>query len=393
VSISPTQLPKPAGPADTASPGHRANASGNVVLVSNVSNHHLYMNVLLRIFRDDRVTLAVHPRQIPALRECIESQGNVDEIVPIAGKHPFTPFVRSAIARADIVVLDEPYSFPELFRFALLKTGPGFHLTVYNCNSWFFPRYFPAPGECASSLLRSLVVRKMPNVIVMSGNVRRYLVGREVRQNVIDIPFEFPPEGFTPRDRGRTEGRLRVTVPGYVSRHRDYDAILDVFRGGNLKDTITLVLLGPPDGDYGRRILSRCGEMIAGGYDIEFFEHLPSRETFDGEIDRADILLTVFDLPYTTVDRQIEVFGTSKETGVPFLAWAHAKPALLPASYPFPEEMASQLIPFATPGDIPGILARMVLDPGFLREYRERAVRNAATADIAVLRSRFWRDG
>lgn len=361
----------------------------HIVIISNVASHHLYILVLLRIFQDNRITLFINPRMEPALRDGIRTHGNVGSIIPILKKQPFPEEVKREISSADIIILDEPYSFAELIRLALLKVTPRFYLTVYNCTSWFFPRYSLSVKQSLSSLLRTLIIRKMRNIIVMSGNIQAYLREKRVPKNIVYVPFDYPSPSSLTMNRNVSGKKLRVVVPGFVSQHRDYDAILEVFRCGRFRETVTLVLLGPPVDAYGTRIIGKCKEMVSEGFDIEFYEQYPSREKFDSEIDRADVLLTVFDLSYTTVDGQREIFGTTKETGVPFLALTHAKAAILPSKYRSPMEMSSQIIPYTEPGDIPRIIERIIQNPDILSEYQERAVQNALRVDLEPIRKQF----
>jgi hypothetical protein len=79
--------------------------------------------------------------------------------------------------------------------------------------------------------------------------------------------------------------------------------------------------------------------MIGAGYDIEVYDTFIPQEVIDKEIEMADLLLSVFDVNYRTIDNQWEVYGTTKVTALAYLALIHAKVAILPSTYGLPREM------------------------------------------------------
>ncbi|MFC1608241.1 hypothetical protein ACFL47_09745 [Candidatus Latescibacterota bacterium] len=361
----------------------------NVVIVGNTSGHHSYIKVLIQLLDNSSLTLIINEVMEQILHDTIKNAPNVLRTIVITGTEVFTEDIKAIINDADGVVFDEPFSLVELKALMFRKIHAPFYLTVHNCNSWFFPRYGHSPKQILVSYLRKRIMRKTHNVIVMNSNIRDFLREKKIRKNVLVIPFDYEKNVSPAIVRESDDPRLRVIVPGTVSNKRDYNKILDIYYRDQFRDTTTLELLGPPVGEYGKKILKRCKEIVSEGYDIVYYEtdqtSLPKEIWLDG-LSRADVILTVFDIDYTTIDKQHEVYGLTKDTGLSYLALTQAKAAIMPSAYRAPREIASQILPYDTVEEIPGIIMKLIQNPEILTDYKKQAALNASLMNMNSIR-------
>lgn len=116
----------------------------------------------------------------------------------------------------------------------------------------------------------------------------REITGRQV----FDLPFKLAERTATPPF---DHAAPRFIIPGKIQRkRRDYLGVLRYFERPDVVTTAwTLVLLGKPDGLYGRHVLSRARRINrrAGADKVVFFDSYVSQQTFDEEMARATHIL------------------------------------------------------------------------------------------------------
>jgi hypothetical protein len=142
-------------------------------------------------------------------------------------------------------------------------------LTIHNVNSILkFPDMdIKKPIRSLDTLLTYLAMKfvvlpKFDAIIVLGQPLKDYIIKNKLYDKpIFVIPFKYHEKMYVNLFD-------TIVVPGRVEEHRrDYDAFLDY-----IKKEDSVVLLGEPIGDYGKRIIEKCKQMNKQGYHIEFFE-------------------------------------------------------------------------------------------------------------------------
>jgi len=142
-------------------------------------------------------------------------------------------------------------------------------LTIHNVNSVLkFPNLdIKKPIRSLDTLLtylafKFIVLPKFDAIIVLDKKLKDYIIKNKLYSKpIFVIPFKYHEKMYVNLFD-------TIVVPGRVEEHRrDYDAFLDY-----IKKEDSVVLLGEPIGEYGKKVIERCKQMNKQGYHIEFFE-------------------------------------------------------------------------------------------------------------------------
>lgn len=289
------------------------------------------------------------------------------------------------MAESKLVILDEPQTMKLLVAYTrfIPRLCVPYVLTIHNFNSWFFPGPPKGLKGWLRQRLRAYLGKRAQNLAVIASNVADFAREKLPGRNIIYLPFRAPDPTAMPRRTRLNDGRLRVIVPGTITRKRNYDDIMQhVLSRPELKDRVSFNLLGKPLDAYGRDVITRCRELAAQGHSILTYDEYVPREAYHTALAEADLLLSIFNPNYMTPDGQPEVYGRSKETGISFLALAFALPLVLPENYVPLRETIGQIVTYRTPADVPRLLLDLADDPDRLAALEAAALDNLQSFDL-----------
>lgn len=254
---------------------------------------------------------------------------------------------------------------------------------------------FPGDGgdvalEHLKPLLPPSILENFDAVNVEYPPLKRYLEREEGWTRSIHT---LAPTLYEPYEADPSDGKFRVVVPGSLSTDiRDYDTVLDAFEwlfeagGGDL----SLELLGRPVGE-GSRIVRRCEEFQAAGYDVSFYREWVGHEEFTEAIRRSDLILSPVRVnrPMRHPLKPDKIMGTTQGTGVIFDAIRHAKPIILPGSFNVDEIIEDITLTYDSPEHLLNLLEGLVHDETRLEDLLEAARRNSMGFSLGRQQERF----
>ncbi len=221
-------------------------------------------------------------------------------------------------------------------------------LTIHNTNFWFKKgtRYklFKRPRNEHHKMMLDLIKRSSL-ILVLSDNVKKYLVSKyKPDKNIVVFPYSVF-EGFRCK---AISDIITIAVPGVIERtRRDYELVLDVFTKLD-KNKFKLKLLGPPIGEYGNMIVSKCKNLQENGYLIDLLAH---PKDFESQMSEATIILAPINI-HTSFAGIEEVYGVSKESGVIFDVVRYAMPAILPEALQVPSDISKAILRYNTADEL-----------------------------------------
>jgi len=156
------------------------------------------------------------------------------------------------------------------------------YVSMAQFQDWFFCRAMVDKIHC---FFGSEIERDSRNPLKLA-------LQKKTERPVFDCPFKLPEGCFAPSFDYEFP---RFIIPGKIQRkRRDYASVLDYFaRKQVIGKRWELVLLGKPDGLYGRYV-TNCAQKInlaAGVEKVKCFDHYVSKEEFDREMHKATHIL------------------------------------------------------------------------------------------------------
>lgn len=344
-------------------------------------NHDSLLDVLLKALKK------MNCKVILFMAEGISQNVFADEELVFQSKISnarFTPYkVFRALNDADFVIVDQLYSFRELVSFNIFRIKRPNLMLVHNCNTWFFPTRPTRFVHRVKYYLTRYISRRVGYFSVAGENMLSYCTETLGKKNVVLVPFRYADfDKNMPLPEYKPGQPIRVVVPGMISSRRKYHGLLEAIGQEELKDKVELVLLGRPDGLYGREILRKAGDLISEGYKIIYWTQYIGKEEFELEIRNAHMLFSHLDSDYFTNNGQHEVYGVSKETGIALLMYNQAKVGILPSSFNQMKSIRNQTITYRDLDQLKGILLAIYSGKMDLKEMQLNAISNALSMDI-----------
>jgi len=271
---------------------------------------------------------------------------------------------RREINKHDVVFFDEYYGI--YFHLALFRVFSGKKiLGVHNIHKFLYLsntniRHF------VDSFFRRLFFRQFDAAVVISANLKHYLISSNPEIRTFVIPFA----GRKPLKRQKLEdesGVIKVVVPGSVDNtRRNYKDLLGSFYEYlRLKKDpkIQLIFLGQlkiTKLDEVYQVITEVKSHYENNL-VVWDDFVPISE-YEFQMENADYLLSNINLVShkTTL---FEVYGLSKETGVSFAIYKYAKPGIFPMEQRVSYELESQLIRYSGYHDLVDVFLR--IDAGY----------------------------
>ncbi|MBN1185173.1 MAG: hypothetical protein JXB49_23000 [Bacteroidales bacterium] len=244
--------------------------------------------------------------------------------------------IQSEIKKLDLLICEELYSafVPFLLQICPSKVKKLFSL--HNVNKWLIPPCYFGLKYLYYNILRKLVISNSDGFIVISPNVKKYIIDAGLTQKpVFFIPFNNLGKVDYKKNQD-CQNLLSITIPGSInSLRRDYLLVLNVFEEV-LKEGIhnlELVLLGKivnsNDSDL---IREKCNYINnAYGQKVRYWEAYVSPEEYDFYLKETDFLMSNNNPIYRHND-YLEIYGLSKETGIGYLMLKYMKPCIMAIS-------------------------------------------------------------
>ncbi|MBX2817961.1 MAG: hypothetical protein KTR24_18280 [Saprospiraceae bacterium] len=189
--------------------------------------------------------------------------------------------------------------------------------------------------------------------------------------------FHHVPESRQAEDSPRPDERTVVLLPGTIKRRgRDYETILQALQGlsASAKQKVHLVLLGRPQGRYGRNTVAKFQALEAHALSVTSFERNIDQEVYDRWFYQARVVLAPFKKFYR-LGLHLDRFGQSSISGVMNDLIRYGKRCIASEHHPFPielerhtqryesvEELQDLLLSFLPAGELPP-------DPSFMEHY------------------------
>jgi hypothetical protein len=309
-----------------------------------IDNHYSLLDTILKGLEPFRCTITLFTS--PALNDSYAADPRVSKRQTISQTTIITKVQIDMLNHQDFVIFDELTSFKELMSFAYLNIKVPKIMIIHDCNSWFNPSMPKGVKNLLKYAFTKLVKQKFNVFAVAGSNMKRYLKKEFPNSNVFLIPFRYADfdEAIDISPQYIPGDLIRICIPGTISKRRNYDAILDNLCVTELKNKLIIDILGKAIGDYGSKIVSKIDELNNQGYNILYKKDYINNDSFDESVRKANVILSDFDPVYSTNNGQTEVYGITKETGVPVLMLNKAKIGLLPASFNQMEEIKNQTL-------------------------------------------------
>jgi len=320
----------------------------SIVLVGLVGNHHsLYEYVLTVLLKQyDRVSFIT---QTAVNRQIHLDADGLDVLID---DHNVTEVLErqlSFINKHEILILDE--YFGSFYRIRGMKfLSKKRILIIHNANKWSTVLKKPVPFNkiFIDQLFKHKLIRQIDAFVTVGPNVKEYLLKKNNDKPIYFLPFNYSKE--IQNNNINSKERLTILIPGMISNNRrNYVDLLKAFEGYLLKSQnprIYLIFLG--------RILSKEDKQVTeyidrinGDYKnrIKYWSSFIDQEEFDQEIINSDLVLSNI-YPTITSKRITEYYGKSKESGISFVIYKYAKPAIVPVFQNVLTGFDSQLIRF-----------------------------------------------
>ncbi len=207
---------------------------------------------------------------------------------------------------------------------------------------------------------------------VVSEELQKYIS----QDKIIIVPFSVYDElplNLSPAENNR----IRICIPGYVSAvRRDYYSVLKMLDECNdIKDKIELDFLGGVNVEEGGAEIAKLAQFYQEkGFHIrvENKKRVEIKE-FDKRLSYADAILCNLNL----VLSQTNIYGKTKESGIPFAMIKAAKPGILPVDYQVDAALESSVLRFRNYDEALKIIRNLIENPVQLKRLKENARKNS----------------
>jgi len=355
-----------------------------LILAGYTINHYIFYEHILSLFKGYDLLIYTNFKTLKTLNEKALKK-NI-RFKPRA----FCPVIFSKNA---VIIIDEPYGISLLAYLSLqCLAGKRFYLIVHNYNKWFYPEVnyngHPDLFEKFKRWLRKLIIKRLDHFIFVSSSVKA-----NAQNDFPDKHFYFIPFCFSAADKNmaKLSGNITVSVPGVISLRRDYEFIIRAIGQSELiKKNIRFLFLGRPVGPYGQEMFTKLLNLKKAGFKVEVSKRFIPDTIYRKHLENTHLLLSVFNTRFITSDNYSEYYGETKETGITPLAHSYALPLVVPSAYRVPQEIEGQVVQAVqTPSELTGILEKIITEPGFLTPFRQIALENNRTFNMAGSVSQF----
>jgi hypothetical protein len=346
--------------------------------------HYTLVHSICNIFssqEDNEIYIFTHAHGAKLLQPV--KRGNEKRITIITQQHESLELFLDTIKlyrldRIYVTTLEKYYK-----TFNSTNFGCPVHLFIHNLDEWvqvtYGYRIYHLINEFSLSLQYAYTLKRMilyprwrkkilktildnnGKVVVLNSILKKELMQYIDKVKIEVIPFSVYDQCIADNSAGNQ--KIRICIPGILSTaRRNYDAVFNILERNIelFKGTVELDLLGGVNSaKYGNNIINAAEKLIAKGMVI-YYTKTPfiSIEDYDKRLACADIILGNLKIK---IDKYSS-YGKTKETGVIFVMIHAAKPGLIIAGYPIPEELQSSTIVFSSYNELAEIMKTLVED-------------------------------
>lgn len=247
-------------------------------------------------------------------------------------------------------------------------------VTVHNLNTWLNPPFTLNRKALSNYYYRRKIIKKSSFLAVQEELFIEYIRKNKLYDKpVVTIPHTLQEESLVhPKNE-----KIRIAIPGGIDGvRRDNDFALDVIEEINkVSCNFQFVFLGKVVG-LGEKIWQRILLLQSKGIDIQHYYDDHSNVIFDNEMKQCDLIFLPLNVD-TKYEGIVEVYGTSKVTGVIYDMMRFAKPGVVPKKMVIPPTMANSLLSYDSKEQLIRILLEWEENPQRITERKKIAAENA----------------
>jgi hypothetical protein len=319
-----------------------------IFIIGLTSNHHslylLIVKVLKKQFKN--ITLLIRKENYNHYSQ-FNSEKSVQILMDTGREDRIIKRKLKEIKKHDILIFDE--YFGAFHRVSSLNFNVKKIIYImHNSNKYYQNNFTLKPKRIIDNICRNLFLKKVDSIITMGPNIKQYVNFNQTTKPTFYIPFDYDVDSFSEINNQNKE--IRIVIPGMIdNKRRDYLSLLkflEKFYTEYPNSKIRIKLLG--------RIVSKENVIVAELSDninikfdnkITYFRKFIPTEQFEEELINADYILSNVHVFNKKSDR-IEIYGTTKESGISFIIYKYEKPAIVPEAQRILSGFNSQLIKF-----------------------------------------------
>ena len=359
--------------------------------------HYNYLYTLCRLFNfgDNKIYGFVDEMTHQKIKDC--SQNDYDNYRWIIKQDNISMFkylkkVKDTIERENIALLFINGIYNNYFAYVyLMHYVKSFKvITIHNVNSWFKMSF--SRREAVRNIVKRKILDLSDAVNVLTEEIRYYIDERfNYKKHIFNIPFTLYEGCNAPFIN---DDMIKFVIVGQIEEKRkDYDSVLDVFKRLFFTyKNISLVLLGKPFGDYGKKIIKKCRDIIREtNGDIRYFNEFVPDSEFKEIILSAHVLIAPININ-TEFDGTKEIYGITKATGSIFDVISFSKPGIFPVKLRTPQELEDSILKYSEETELEIIIRRILEDKAFLVQLLNTARKNSEKYSLNVKRNQIIKE-
>lgn len=266
-------------------------------------------------------------------------------------------------------------------------------LTIHDAHGFFKPRLRLEPR----SIFRFIGIKALAGSVdvysTLLGATKAYIQQvYKSRKNIVTIPGSFFDETSI-RDNPPAQQTI-IAIPGSVDKQRrDYTSLFTALSFWSQQEMeLEVILLGGTGNKTSAEVVRQCKLFSSQKLQVTVYDSpFVSQQEYDRQLQRCDFMYAPLQPDFQGGSLLPETYGLTKSSGCFYDAIRFAKPLLLPAAIPVPDEMAAQTIVHDSAQALANFIAN--LTPTEKKAYKALAVQNARRFSLAAIRQRLAAEG
>jgi len=331
------------------------------IVLSTIELMKPYMDEFI-VFCDSKVKNSILESLQP------EYTDHVNFIIKENGQHNFSFLkeYRETLIQCDLFIIDEIFKErprPLLFVFFLKILNPKVIYIIHGLNFWLNPNYKLNLFSAQLAFQRYFYLSAMDGLAVLSKNLKEYAESQNsFNKKISIIPFQLPNDIFK---KYETRKIKIIGIPGNIAfLNRDYIIVFNAFENMLNRSEfchLKIKLIGEVQGNINNKNIIEIARNINDKYGKEYIQYYSGRlppKLFENEIITSDILLANLNVHYKTLTHS-EIYGKTKESGIPFLCIKYGKPLLATADYRIMDILKNRTLIYKDENDLEDIFYKI----------------------------------
>ena len=317
----------------------------DIILVGIVGNHHsLYKEIITFISEIYRNLTFITTASISKyifddyrnkavtihISDCVQDDKVFKKYIKLINNHK-------------IIIIDEYYgNYFHLYNFAIRNNVV--ISILHNPNKLFNRQYTFNIKNSLNSFGKKIFLKKVNVFMTMGPNISDYLKFMDSSRPIFYFPFEWSDTILPEVDKQI----ISIVIPGMISeKRREYGQILETFNKYYCKNPdsrIRLKLLGKIHSERESYIADLCEKINEKhGKRISYWNEYIPKDYYDKELSQASWILSNARV-FNRIGDSDEIYGITKISGVSYVIYKYAKPALVPYMHNILSGFDNQLI-------------------------------------------------